>query len=67
MPIYIKTIEDTGAQALIHTCDKCGAPAFFGIGVSLRKALNAAVKGKIELAKELLGQWYCGDCWRLLK
>lgn len=67
MPVHIETIKDTEAQAIIHTCENCGAPAFFGIGVSLRKALNAVVKGRLELAKELLGKWYCGNCWRLLK
>ena len=36
------------ASHFIHSCDKCGKPAVFGSGVSLRN-------GK-------LGKWRCGSC-----
>lgn len=66
MPIKVSTIKNTGALALIHYCEDCGAYACFGMGVSLRKALNLSVNGKIEAAKELLGKWYCLTHWRQL-
>jgi len=49
----------TKAGMIIHICEVCRKPAYFGFGVSLNKALIMATKGKIELAKELLGKWYC--------
>lgn len=43
---------------LEHTC-YCGQPAYFGENVNLRRALEAHHKGQIDLATELLGQWFC--------
>lgn len=67
MPAKLTKIEGSGAIALEHTCDTCGKPAYFGVGVSFNKALIMHDKGKIERAKEFLGKWYCLICWRALK
>ncbi len=64
MPVRLGKIRDTGAQAFLHTCEICGENACFGIGRSYRLALNAVEKGKFDLAKELLGKWYCLTHWR---
>ena len=65
MPARARRLN-SGATVIEHFCENCKAPAYFGIGVSLRAALNAADKGKVALAKELLGKWYCLTCWRKL-
>ncbi len=51
----------TASGMIEHKCDICGAHAYFGFRVSLRKALNEAKKGNVNLAKEFLGKWYCGE------
>lgn len=66
MTIRLGKIKGTGADAFLHTCEECEGNAYFGIDVSYRKALNAIADGKISLAKELLGKWYCLKHWRLL-
>lgn len=66
MTVRLGRIEGTGACAFLHTCEECGVDASFGINVSYRAALNAVDKGKFELAKELLGKWYCLTHWRKL-
>lgn len=66
MPVRLGKIPGTGADAILHSCEDCGESAYFGVGVSFRKALNAAAKGKVKLAKELLGKWYCHKHWRAL-
>lgn len=66
MPVKVSTIRNTGALVLTHICEECGEYACFGVDVSLRMALNAAEKQKPELAKRLLGKWYCLTHWRKL-
>ena len=65
MPIRLGKIRGTGADAFLHTCEDCNEWGCFGIGVSFNRALIAADKGKMDLAKELLGKWYCLTHWRL--
>jgi len=49
----------------LHTrCETCRAPAQFGEGVSLRRALDCAARGETDRAKENLGQWYCSQHWK---
>ncbi len=54
-----------GADAFLHTCEECGEYACFGDNVHYRQALNAIHRNQIELAKELLGTWYCLTHWRI--
>lgn len=64
MPVRTRIIPQTGLSVLEHLCEDCGKPAYFGIGVFLNKAFQAFDNDKMELAKELLGKWYCVTHWR---
>jgi hypothetical protein len=59
MPASLKRIRDGGGTVFLHTCEACGADASFGIGVSMRLALNKLAAGDVVGAKRHLGQWYC--------
>lgn len=67
MPIRARRIKETDTTILEHTCEDCGIPAYFGKDVQLRKAFIAADKGQLELAKKLLGKWYCYEHWKEAK
>lgn len=61
MPVRTRIIRETGASVLEHWCEVCGKDAYFGYGASLLRAYKAKDAGNIDLAKELLGKWYCGE------
>lgn len=61
MPTRVGKIKNTGAMVFLHSCEDCGKEAYFGINVSLRKALNLLEAGKFQEAKQLLGKWYCRE------
>lgn len=42
------------ARVFIFTCEVCGGPACFGVGVNLRRALTT---GNVDHA----GKWYCRE------
>lgn len=66
MTIRMAKIPETGAIIFEHYCEVCGGYATFGVDVFLRKAFNALDKKDIELAKQLLGKWYCGTHYKFL-
>lgn len=46
---------DSGALVLVLTCERCGKPACYGIGVgSIREAIT-------KKNGALMGRWYCRD------
>lgn len=53
MPATSHQIPDGGARVLLFTCEDCGGPACFGVGVHLHDALSAKDQSKA-------GLWYCG-------
>lgn len=59
MPTSLKKIAETNTTVFLHRCETCGKDAPFGYEASYRSALNAMGKGKVELAKKLLGVWFC--------
>jgi hypothetical protein len=61
MPANLKKLRTTGLVFINHTCETCGNPAYFGVGVSFRRALNAFVAERHKEGQELLGKWYCGE------
>lgn len=61
MPIRVGKIRDTGGIVFLHYCEVCGKDAQFGTGVSILKALKAADKKQLELAKKHLGKWCCDE------
>lgn len=61
MPVSLKRIRQSGSLIFLHTCEVCGAAASFGLGVSMRLALNALAAGDIALAKLHLGKWFCRE------
>lgn len=61
MPVSLKKLKSSGALVLTKLCEVCGADACFGVGVSLRLALNSLAAGEIDKAKRHLGKWYCRE------
>lgn len=54
----VKSVESSpGHRVLTHTCEMCGAPASFGEGVDLRRALAT---GNVAHA----GKWFCFEHWK---
>jgi hypothetical protein len=50
----VRSVESSpGHRVFAHDCEVCGAPAAFGIGVNLRRALET---GDVKHA----GKWWCG-------
>jgi hypothetical protein len=59
MPAQLKKLRSTGLVFLTHSCEECGTYACFGVGVSIRKAMNTIVAGGD--GQKMLGKWYCGE------
>lgn len=64
--MQVNRLRRTDALVYCHTCEECGLFAPFGVGVHLRRALNALELKRANEAKEYLGKWYCLTHWRLL-
>jgi len=63
MPVSLKTIKNTHARVFLHTCEVCHKEGAFGRSASLKSALKSMSNNNVELAKELLGKWYCKKHW----
>ena len=54
----VRSVESSpGHRVVVHECEVCGAPAAFGIGVNLRRALET---GDVKHA----GRWFCFEHWK---